>query len=294
MADMQKRELRVRVGSGLRLAADAWGKPSDRPVVLLHGGGQTRFAWGGTAERLAAADFYAVSVDMRGHGESDWSDEGEYMPHQFAEDIHGIIQTFDEPPALVGASLGGMVAMLTEGELYPGSTSAVVLVDVTPRLETDGVDRIHEFMTGNPDGFASIDEAAAAVAEYLPHRPRPSDNSGLAKNLRLGEDGRYRWHWDPRFLMRARRTVDGRKKYVERLMNAVASLTVPTLLVRGRMSDIVSPETAKEFLELVPHAEYVDVEDAAHMVAGDKNDVFANSVVDFLTRHLIGSRSSAA
>jgi non-heme chloroperoxidase len=274
--DLHQRELRFRVSPTMELVADAWGDPSRPPVILLHGGGQTRHAWGGTAEKLAACGFYALSVDQRGHGDSRWCSQGEYGIEAYVGDLHAIMDTLKTAPALVGASLGGMV-----------------LVDITPRVESQGIQRIIQFMTAHPEGYASLEDAARAIAEYLPHRPRPRSFTGLAKNLRLGADGRYRWHWDPAFLTQASSRTKVRDP--ERLTHAAGALALPTLLVRGRMSDIVSEETAREFLQLVPHAEYVDVADAAHMVAGDQNDVFADAVVGFLRRRVAaadGSRPS--
>jgi non-heme chloroperoxidase len=279
----------------MRIACDAWGDPSDRPVILLHGGGQTRHAWGGTACALAASGMYALALDLRGHGDSDWCAKGNYLPEAFVADLHAIMQTLDEPAAIVGASLGGQAGLLCQGELHPNTASALVLVDVTPRLESKGVERIVKFMQARPDGFASIDEAADAVAEFLPHRPRPLETAGLEKNLRCGADGRWRWHWDPRFLMRAADKQPLRaNEWPARLMRAARALTVPTLLVRGMRSDVVSPEGVQEFLAAVPHAEYVDVEHATHMVAGDSNDVFSESVIGFLSRALARRGSTAA
>ena len=118
------------------------------------------------------------------------------------------------------------------------------------------------------------------IAAYQPHRPRPKSLDGLAKNLRLGDDGRYHWHWDPRF-RRGRRDLKARE---ERLLACSRNLDLPTLLVRGGLSDVLSEEGAAEFLELCTHAEYVNVTGAAHMVAGDRNDIFATSVIEFLQR----------
>ncbi len=254
-------------------------------MLLLHGGGQTRHAWGATASNLAAAGFYAVTLDLRGHGESEWASDGDYDIATFAADIHEVTQELPSPPALVGASLGGIASMFCE-HVHPLAT-AVVLVDITPRMDPEGVQRIVGFMKAHPDGFAAIEDAADAIAEYLPHRPRPSDTKGLAKNLRLGSDGRWRWHWDPRFISDSPRSRH--HEYPDKMNAAARSLHVPVLLVRGRMSEIVSEEGVREFLEMVPHAEYVDIEDASHMVAGDRNDIFCDAVIDFLSR-TIGSR----
>ena len=277
------RRLQFVGAGGLALVADAWGREGDPPVLLLHGGGQTRHAWRSTAVRLAAAGFHAVTLDLRGHGDSAWADDGDYDIVAFAGDIHAVAMALPQRPALVGASLGGLSSLVCQ-YLHPVAT-AVVLVDITPRMEPEGVERIVGFMQAHPEGFASVDEAADAIARYLPHRPRPSDTSGLAKNLRRGEDGRWRWHWDPRFLddRPGRGNADERHG---KLRDAARSLDVPTMLVRGRMSEIVSEEGVREFLEAVPHAEFVDVEDAAHMVAGDRNDAFCDAVIDFLGRTL--------
>ena len=181
---------------------------------------------------------------------------------------------------MVGASLGGIAALCAEGESQAALLAAVVLVDVTPRLEPVGVMRILSFMTDRPEGFASLEEAAGAVAAYREHRARPSDLAGLAKNLRRGEDGRYRWHWDPKFLNRER--TPGSTLTPGRLLDAARGLRVPTLLVRGKLSDVVSLEGAAEFRAAAPHARFVDVSGAGHMVAGDRNDVFTDAVIGFL------------
>jgi non-heme chloroperoxidase len=265
---------------GLRLAGDAYGDPGDPPVVLLHGGGQTRHAWGGTAAALAADGWYAVSLDLRGHGDSAWDPAGDYSVDALARDLRCVVRALGRAPVVVGASLGGLTALAAAGESDTPLVAAVVLVDIAPRVEPDGVQRIIEFMTGNPGGFATLEEAADAIADYSVHRPRPKDLSGLRKNLRLGDDGRYRCHWDPKMMSCDRRASATRNP--ERLERCAQALRVPTLLVRGRMSDIVSEEGARAFLALVPHARYADVSGAGHMVAGDRNDAFSSAVLAFL------------
>jgi non-heme chloroperoxidase len=209
---------------GIRLAGDAYGDPGARPVVLLHGGGQTRHAWGGTAAALAAAGWYALALDLRGHGDSDWAADGDYAVDTLAADLRCVSRALGRP-AVVGASLGGITALLAEGEAPESIARAVILVDVAPRVELPGVTRIVGFMTGRPEGFATLDEAADAIAAYNPHRPRPTDLSGLRKNLRQTTDGRYRWHWDPA-LMSDRRP--GATQNPERQEAAARRLTVPT------------------------------------------------------------------
>jgi pimeloyl-ACP methyl ester carboxylesterase len=274
-------------GHGLTLAADAYGPEDGPPVVFFHGGGQTRHAWGGTARLLGDKGWRATTVDLRGHGDSEWAGSGGYALDDFAADVRAVAAVQSRPPVLIGASLGGLSALTAIAEAPAGTTvaSGLVLVDIAPRLEQTGIDRIAEFMLGNLDGFASLDEVADAVAAYNPHRPRPTDLSGLRKNVRQRADGRWYWHWDPNFLMGSQDETRSVRNE-SRLDDAARAVTVPTLLVRGRQSDVLSEEGARRTLELMPDAEYVDVGGAGHMVAGDRNDAFNDAVVTFLAREL--------
>lgn len=274
--------------SGNTLAGDVYGEEGP-PVLLLHGGGQTRHAWKKTGDLVARLGRTAYAVDQRGHGDSEWVEDGAYQYTDFAADARTLADTLAERsgqrPAVVGASLGGMAALLAEGTRPPGHRmfSALVLVDITPRVDIDGVAKIQAFMRAHSrEGFGSIAEAADAVAGYLPHRPRPRSHEGLKKNLRLHPDGRWRWHWDPRFLDGNRRIGAGAEEIEHALIEAAKTVTIPTLLVRGASSELVQEEHAKDFLKLVPHARYVDVGGARHMVAGDRNDQFADAIKSFL------------
>jgi pimeloyl-ACP methyl ester carboxylesterase len=271
------------VGAGVRLAADVAGPPEGAPVVFLHGGGQTRASWKGAVNALATRGRRVVSLDLRGHGDSDWDEDGDYSLDRFVDDLACVLPHLSAPPVLVGASMGGLTALMAVGDRRLAA-AGLVLVDVTPKLEVEGTSKIRTFMTANPEGFASIEEAADAVAAYLPHRPRPKDVSGLAKNLRQRDDGRFYWHWDPRFMSGERLPSAGYAG--DRLEAAARALDLPTLLIRGGRSEIVSEAGARAFLELAPHAEFVDVTDADHMVAGDANDAFNAAVIDFIDRRV--------
>jgi pimeloyl-ACP methyl ester carboxylesterase len=276
--------------NGLCLAADLDG-PEDGPtIVLLHGGGQTRHSWDRTWRLLVERGWRALSVDLRGHGDSAWSPDGDYSLDAFASDVLAITEILPHPPVLVGASLGGLSSLVAvaEAPVQQDVARALVLVDVAHRVEVDGRERIGTFMRGNLDGFASLDEAADVIAAYNPHRPRPTDLSGLAKNLRQRDDGRWAWHWDPAFVQGKFGSPDETRSSVVdpgRLGAAVDALTIPTLLVRGRSSDLLSEEGAQDFLVRAPHAEFADVAGAGHMVAGDRNEIFNQAIFGFLDRH---------
>lgn len=274
---------------GVRIVADRQGDPRARAVVFLHGGGQTRRSWGRAAAAVARRGWQAITIDLRGHGESDWSSEGDYRVVSFAKDVEEVLRGLPPHPVLVGASLGGFTSMLLAGELSPGIAGAVVLVDIVPDMEQSGATRIHNFMSDRVEsGFASLEEVADAIAEYNPHRPRPTDLEGLTTNLRRRGD-RWYWHWDPQFISGTATFPPFEVTDADRMYTAVEAILrdgVPMLLIRGQMSDLVSQERADEFLARFPQIEFTDVRGAGHMVAGDRNDIFADAVLDFLSRHV--------
>jgi len=266
--------------NGVRLAADEWGNPAGPLVLLQHGGGQTRHAWKGAGEALGRAGYHTFALDARGHGDSTWATDGDYSQDIMVADLCQIREQLGgRRPVLVGASMGGGVSLVATGEGHIDA-AALVLVDTAPHLEAEGTQKIQAFMGQKPEGFESLEEVADTIASYQPHRQRPRDLSGLAKNVRLGEDGRYHWHWDPRFRSRHREMY----KREARLQDSARNLVLPTLLVRGGLSDVLSEAGARSFLALCPHSEYVNVTDAGHMVAGDRNDIFGNAAIGFLLR----------
>ena len=266
----------------MRLVADRWpASPARGIVVLQHGGGQTRHSWARTGERLAAGGWTAIAYDARGHGESEWHPTGIYNLDGFIADLLQLIATLDEAPVLVGASLGGMTALVTAAE-HPGVARALVLVDVVAQMEQTGIARIRDFLTAHRNGFASLDEVADAIVAYNPVRSRPRNLDGVRKNVRRHHDGRWYWHWDPALI-----DIDdepARRIDPERRRAAAANAAIPTLLVRGAQSDVVSEAGMADMLSLMPLAETVEIPGTAHMVAGDDNDLFASTLEAFLDR----------
>jgi pimeloyl-ACP methyl ester carboxylesterase len=288
--------IEYRGASGLPVVADVVGPAGGPVVLLLHGGGQNRFAWKGSGTALADRGYRVVALDARGHGDSAWDPDADYEMSTMAQDLLAVIdQLGAERPAVVGASLGGVTALEAHHLTgYRDLFGAVVLVDITPQVELDGVRRIVGFMTAHPDGFAHLDDAAAAIAAYNPHRPPPRSSAGLAKVLRQGTDGRWRWHWDPAFMTKRHALMESdpstweaeRKEMSDRLHASAGALQAPLLLVRGLQSDLVSDEAVAALRAAAPRATYVDVRGAGHMVAGDDNDAFTTAVADFLGRHV--------
>ena len=272
--------LNFEVDAGLQIEVTALGKPSDDLVILLHGGGQTRHAWGATTKKLSEFGFYTLAIDLRGHGDSDWSPNGDYAIENFRDDLISIIEQVDRPASLVGASLGGMISLSLAGdENLCKHCNALIMVDIGINPNEDGSNEILNFMRSGSDGFGSIEEASNAISEYLPHRQKPRDFAGLKKNLRLKHDGKYYWHWDPQFIDVISRDKLAYRKKLESYANFVR---VPTLLIKGALSNVLTQKEVDDFLITIPHTEFVEIDKAAHMIAGDRNDIFANAVVSFL------------
>ena len=274
---------RFTTSDGLTLVGETGGRQDAPAVILLHGGGQTRHSWAGAMLRLIERGYFVVNYDARGHGDSDWSPTGDYSFHALASDLRTVLSTITAPAALVGASMGGMTSFYTIGSAKHHVADALVMVDIAPRSAAAGVRKIRQFMTGHHDGFQDLAEAVDAVAAYNPGRPRPSNPAGLMKNLRLREDGRLYWHWDPR-MMETRPAPEPPSSTTE-LERVSAGVTLPTLLVRGGQSDIVDDDSVAEMRRLVPQTEVFDVPGAGHMIAGDRNDAFNEGLLGFLDRH---------
>jgi pimeloyl-ACP methyl ester carboxylesterase len=193
------------------------------------------------------------------------------------------LATIQGPVALVGASMGGMTAYYAAGSSIR-DLRALVLVDIVPRPAAAGTARILAFMRSHSDGFARLEDAADAVSAYYPERPRPRDISGLRKNLRLREDGRFYWHYDPR-LVRDRVTSEP-PAFGDWVVQKAAHINAPVLLVRGGRSDVVDDAGVAELLRLIPRAEVFNVPAAGHMLVGDRNDIFNAGLLAFIARHM--------
>ncbi len=277
--DVRRRQ--IWTDDGVRLNLRYYGDDRAPCLLMAHGFGQTQYAWEETGRRFAAAGWQAISYDARGHGESDRAPRGEYDFEQFVEDFRRVCASLPTEPVVIGASMGGLTALLAHSEKPKVELRALVLVDIAPRWDERGVAAMLAFMRQNPDGFASLDEAGEAIRNFLPHRRRGTHpGTGLQRNLRQAADGRWYWHWDPAMLALA----ENSQNLQSRLQSASRRLKLPTLLVSGGLSELIGAEHASEFLKLAPHAEHIEVADAAHMVAGDANDHFFAAIAPFLKR----------
>lgn len=264
---------------GIQLAADVWEGDRQPLILFLPGGGQTRFAWRRSADRLAAGGYRVVAMDLRGHGDSEWAADADYSIDAFVADIRAVMAALPVLPVLVGASIGGIAALIAAAETQPCAARALVLVDVAPTMSDEGLSRIRRFMSAGTRGFATVEGAADAIARYLPHRPRRAGD-GLGRYLRVGEDGRYYWHWDPAFHAASpQRSAAG---MFARMGGAARSIGIPTLVITGARSEVVSRDAARDLARMIPGAQSIEIPGAGHMVAGDGNEVFDAAVGGFV------------
>lgn len=281
---MRSEKKKFLVEDNLQLVGELYGEPGNELVLLLHGGGQTRHSWDITARALAGQGWQVLTYDARGHGESDWSPAGDYLWDALISDLRIILGHFAQKPVVIGASMGGLTALGLQGYATEQLFRALVLVDISPKQNKDGVQRIFDFMEANLDGFNDLEEVISAVDRYLEHRARPTDVEKLKKSLRI-RNGKYYWHWDPKILTAWKNTrSQDLSKESRNLTEITRSLTVPVLVVRGEYSDVLTENIGSEFLKAVPHLETVVIPKAGHMVAGDNNDVFMTGIIEFLRK----------
>lgn len=264
---------------GNRLTADGAGPEDGLPVVLAHGAGQSRHSWGAAAEALGKRGLRAIAYDLRGHGDSDRTEH--YSVDAHAEDLRAVLAQVGAPAILVGASLGGVAMLEAVGDAArPVRARALVLVDIGHRFAAGGADKVNGFMAGTIGGFDSLDAAAAAIAEYLPHRAPRRPGGGLLKALVRHDDGRYYWRWDPA-MMSSGPKLDV-VAFERRQSDNLRRIAVPALIIRGTNSEILARDTAEEMLAMLPDGRLAEVPGAHHMVAGDDNDAFMAALLAFI------------
>lgn len=271
--------LRHFAGDGLALAGDAYGDPAASPVLFFHGGGQSRNAWRGSARRVAEAGYYGVAFDLRGHGDSGWANDADYLLDAFGRDVECLLGQFDRPVTLVGASRGGQAA-LVGGSRHPDRVRLIMLADVAPLMIDEGIDGIRAFFAESTAGFATLDAAADTLARNL-GQARIGDAGRLARSMRRDDDGRWHWRWDP---------ATGRPEFLhppseaEALLAAAARVTSPVVLVRAELSHLITDAGVAAFQRLAPQLAVEMAPGVGHMFTADRNDAFAARLLHWLER----------
>ncbi len=273
---------------GCTLVASQFGAAKKGAIILSHGGGQTRHSWSGAARTFERAGYLVLCPDLRGHGDSDRAPTSIYSYQDYARDTLALSDWVGENtgirPHLIGASLGGVAGLVAAGRIRHDGFASLTLVDVAPKISQQEFESIRKFMLdGAKRGFADPSEAASFLSSHFP-RPNSRSNtdfSGLKRNLRQGEDGRWRWHWDPAFVETLYLAPE---QFEQELIEAAKNLSLPVHFMRGSESKLVTKESARHFCELMPQIHYTEIEGARHMMTGDQNDIFVEAALSFLGR----------
>lgn len=258
---------RVPVGliDGRNLSALVWGD-SDPQLVLLHGGAQNAHTWDTVA---LALDVPLMAVDLAGHGQSDWRDDGLYNHDNLAEDVVvAIEQLAPNARAVVGMSLGGLTA-LAVAHRAPQLVRNLVLVDITPGVNAQKAKAVVDFING-PQSFASFDELLARTKQHNPTRSESSLRRGILHNAYQLADGSWQWRYDRRGHARSTSDEDQSSGGFNGLWDVISQLACPLLVVRGGLSPVVDDADIAEVKRRKASAEIVVVENAGHSIQGDQ------------------------
>jgi pimeloyl-ACP methyl ester carboxylesterase len=253
-----------------------WGDRDAPPVLFLHGfsghAWQTIFP-----AQVLAADHWVIALDQRGHGDTGWADVYGSVP-MVADAVAFLDWLGIEHTAVVGHSMGGINALCLSG-VHPELVTALALGDIGPEINTAGSDRIQQNVRAR-DTFASVDEAFEQQIELNPTSDPVALRSRIEHNLRENADGTFTWKYDPKLR-------DGTARYENYARDDQwafwQALAVPTLLMRGELSDILTIETATRMAESNANARLVMLPGSGHSIATDVPDLVTAAIADFLT-----------
>ncbi len=265
--------------NGLKLHYQEWGDPSNPTILMVHGFGVSGHMFDEFAARVSER-FHLVALDQRGHGDSDWSAEGDYSRAAFVGDLEGFRQALElDSFILMGHSMGGLNAVNYATE-YPAPVKALILVDVGPEAAKEGVDNIVRFTRG-PDEL-DFDEFVEMAHRFNPRRSIENIRERMRHRLRPTNNGKWTWKFDRRFRDDRDALKVGSELSNDETWALFRSVRVPTLIVRGAESDVLTQEVAERTANEMPLAALVVVPEAGHSVPGDNPDDFASVVTRFL------------
>lgn len=259
---------------GVRLRGATFGAPDDPPVLLLPAGGQHHTSLLNAGRALGAAGRYAICLDLRGHGLSEQSSSGEYSLDAYVEDIRCVLRQVTTRPVVLATGISGINAAIAIGEAGPSAASALVLVGVSPWMNHDAMRDAVESLRLQAAGFETSAQALSAL-----HHGEPGADNDDDKLLRIGDDGRFYPHWDPRIIGQF-----NVKSAFSRFRAAAAHIQTPTLIVRSGLSAMVPEESAKRLQTEIAGAELVNLGQAGYHAMIDDRDGFNAVVLEFLER----------
>ena len=274
----------------LRLHYVDWGNPDAPPLLLVHGGRDHCRNWGWVASALRR-DWHVLAPDLRGHGDSQSSPDGNYSIAAYIYDLAQLIHQQElAPVTIVAHSLGGMITLRYTG-IYPENVGRLVAIEglgVTPKTAIERAkqpiaDRMRRWINEQralsgrlPRRYASIEDALKrmqeANAHLSPEQARHLTQHGVNQN----EDGTYSWKFDN--YVRADRPYGMTQAETEQLWQRIAC---PTLLVYGKESWASNPEEDGRIRHF-KDGRVVSFEGAGHWVHHDRLEEFLDLLRNFL------------
>jgi pimeloyl-ACP methyl ester carboxylesterase len=249
-------------------------------VLLLHGGSAHAHWFDAVAPGLADR-FHAVSLDQRGHGESQWpgpeADGAAYATERFVSDLLGVLDALGwERAAVVGHSMGGHNAMALAA-WHPERLWALTVIDSRPAIPLERLAMMHRRGHRGPRRHPTL-EAAVAKFRLLP--PDTAADATLLEHLAregiVERDGSFVYRFDP--------AANGTRQPVD-LWDPVRRITAPTLLVRGEHSPILPPPLAADLRSRIPNARFAEIPGAYHHLVLDAPAAFSGVLRPFLAEH---------
>lgn len=269
----------VLVGS-LKLHYQEWGDPANPPMILLHGFGVSGHMFDEFGQGLEGR-YHMLCIDQRGHGDSDWSPDGDYSRDAFVADLEGFRSALQiEKFVLVGHSMGGLNAVTYAGR-FPERVDRLILVDVGPEAVREGVDNIARFTRG-PDNL-EFEQYVEMAHQFNPRRSVENIRERMGHRLRPAADGKWTWKFDKRFRDSSSDIVVGSELGSEDTWALFTAVSTPTLLIRGSESDVLSQNVAEDVAEKMPTARLVVIPEAGHSVPGDAPEAFTEAALEFLS-----------
>jgi pimeloyl-ACP methyl ester carboxylesterase len=278
------------VSSGFRIHFLDWGTAGRPPIVFLHGGGLNAHTWDVVCLALRR-DFHCLALDQRGHGDSEWSPEMDYLPETHRRDIAGVVDHLGlDRFLLVGQSMGAMNAFVYALE-HAERLAGLVLIDAGPNIRLEGARRIGDFVGATAE-IESIDEAVSKALQFNPLRDASLLRRSLLHAYRRLPSGRWARKHDMRHwgeLDFGELAARNRERW-----NHAERVRCPTLVVRGALSDVFLDEDAEAFARQLPNGRWTRVADAGHTVQGDNPRGLCEALRSFFADISFGSRAEGS
>ena len=269
---------RTVTANGINLHYLDWGAEGNPPLVLLHGLRGHANVWADVAESLCG-DYHVYALDQRGRGDTDHAPGGDYSTEAFVADLIGFVDAIGlDKFVLFGHSMGGRNSMAFAGA-HPERLERLCIVDIGPRIEPAGGNRITEELRAIPPHFDSFEDALAHVQGGNRFASEAVMRRRLAGQTRQLPDGKLGWKFDPE--IREQR-INGTAAPAADLWPALGNITCPTLVVRGTETDLLTQETADQMVSTLAQGSMVNIERAGHMVFEDNPSDFIAAVKSWL------------